>query len=384
MSNEIRHNGLASPKPNNYSFSDMSSSKDEINIFELFTIIFRSKFKIILVTLIFLISGLVVSYVLPQKWMSTSIIVPAGEEQLQVLDKITINLAVLDINLGITSNYLLSIFKQNFDSQDLREQYLINTDYFKKMMKDSPEDAMERRAVIENIVNNSIGSINPLQDKSESGNEYRYYKLSYSASTAVDARDLLQGYINFVKSTVNADVNLKIQRAVDLAKGMATDKYSLDLLRAKNSHEVKIERLKYASSIADVAGIKKPVYSSGSAISDDPDFPITMGADALNRKLEIEKSITDLATVNADLLNRKLYLDKLNALEIPKVDVVPFKYLQQPTEPTKRDAPKRGLIMVLFALAGLVGSVGFVLVGHFVRERERQEEEMLKLANTKE
>ncbi|EOG6954832.1 LPS O-antigen length regulator Wzz(fepE) [Yersinia ruckeri] len=384
MSNEIRHNGPASPKSNNYGFSDMSSSKDEIDIFELFTIIFRSKLKIILVTLIFLISGLVVSYILPQKWTSTSIIVPAGEEQLQVLDKITINLAVLDINLGITSNYLLSTFKQNFDSQDLREQYLINTDYFKQMMKDSPEDAIERRAVIENIVNNSIGSINPIKDKSGNDNEYRYYKLSYSASTAVDARDLLQGYINFVNSTVNADVNLKIQRAVDLAKGMATDKYSLDLLRAKNSHEVKIERLKYASSIADVAGIKKPVYSSGSQISDDPDFPITMGADALNRKLEIEKSITDLTTVNADLLNRKLYLDKLNALEIPKVDVVPFKYLQQPTEPTKRDAPKRGLIMVLFALAGLVGSVGFVLVGHFVSERERQEEEMLKLANTKE
>ncbi|MCW6567697.1 LPS O-antigen length regulator Wzz(fepE) [Yersinia ruckeri] len=384
MSNEIRHNGPVSPKPNNYGFSDMSSSKDEIDIFELFTIIFRSKLKIILVTLIFLIGGLAVSYILPQKWTSTTIIVPPSDEQLQVLDKITTNLAVLDIKVGITSDYLLSTFKQNFDSQDLREQYLINTDYFKKMMKDSPEDATERRKLIENIVNNNIGSINPLQDKSESGNEYRYYKLSYSASTAVDARDLLQGYINFVKSTVNADVNLKIQRAVDLAKGMATDKYSLDLLRAKNSHEVKIERLKYASSIADVAGIKKPVYSSGSAISDDPDFPITMGADALNRKLVIEKSITDLATVNADLLNRKLYLDKLNALEIPKVDVVPFKYLQQPTEPTKRDAPKRGLIMVLFALAGLVGSVGFVLVGHFVSERERQEEEMLKLANTKE
>ncbi|ENA1772972.1 LPS O-antigen length regulator Wzz(fepE) [Yersinia ruckeri] len=369
---------------NSYSIEQIATDKRDIDLMDIFNTLNQSRRTIFYVVTIFIISGFLVSYILPQKWTSTSIIVPAGEEQLQVLDKITINLAVLDINLGITSDYLLSTFKQNFDSQDLREQYLINTDYFKKMMKDSPEDAMERRAVIENIVNNSIGSINPIKDKSGNDNEYRYYKLSYSASTAVDARDLLQGYINFVNSTVNADVNLKIQRAVDLAKGMATDKYSLDLLRAKNSHEVKIERLKYASSIADVAGIKKPVYSSGSQISDDPDFPITMGADALNRKLEIEKSITDLATVNADLLNRKLYLDKLNALEIPKVDVVPFKYLQQPTEPTKRDAPKRGLIMVLFALAGLVGSVGFVLVGHFVSERERQEEEMLKLANTKE
>lgn len=105
-----------------------------------------------------------------------------------------------------------------------------------------------------------------------------------------------------------------------------------------------------------------------------------MGSDALNRKLEIEKSVIDLASINTELLNRKLYLDKLNRLEIPNVNIVPFKYLQQPTEPTKRDVPKRALIVILFALVGLMGSVGFVLVEHFVRERKR-EEEGLKLSN---
>ncbi|WP_016678379.1 GNVR domain-containing protein, partial [Yersinia pestis] len=182
---------------------------------------------------------------------------------------------------------------------------------------------------------------------------------------------------------VNADVFRKIQRAVDLAKGIGTDKYSMELLKARNNQKVKIERLRYASSIADAAGVKKPVYSNGSAISDDPDFPITMGSDALNRKLEIEKSVIDLASINTELLNRKLYLDKLNRLEIPNVNIVPFKYLQQPTEPTKRDVPKRALIVILFALVGLMGSVGFVLVEHFVRERKR-EEEGLKLSQTKE
>lgn len=42
----------------------------------------------------------------------------------------------------MSANYLLSTFKQNFDSQDLREQYLVNTNYFKRLMKNNPEDGL--------------------------------------------------------------------------------------------------------------------------------------------------------------------------------------------------------------------------------------------------
>nr|CAD62220.2 Chain length determinator [Yersinia similis] len=355
----------------------------EVDLFEIVSILARNKIKIMFVFFVFIMTGIITSYILPQKWTSTAIIALPGDEQVQVLDELVTNLTVLDIKVDVSANYLLSTFKQNFDSQDLREQYLVNTNYFKRLMKDNPEDGLDKRALIERIVNENISSVNPVKDKTEGDNEYRYYKLSYSASTPTDARDLLQGSINYINTIVNADVFRKIQRAVDLAKGIGTDKYSMELLKARNNQKVKIERLRYASSIADAAGVKKPVYSSGSAISDDPDFPITMGSDALNRKLEIEKSVTDLASINAELLNRKLYLDKLNRLEIPNVNIVPFKYLQQPTEPTKRDAPKRALIVILFALVGLMGSVGFVLVEHFVRGRKR-EEEGLKLSQTKE
>nr|AEP25479.1 O-antigen chain length determinant [Yersinia pseudotuberculosis] len=354
-----------------------------IGFFELFSILSRGKIRIIIVTLLFLTVGSIISYILPQKWTSTAIITLPGDEQIQVLDELITNLTVLDIKVDISANYLLSTFKQNFDSQDLREQYLVNTNYFKRLMKSNPEGGLDKRALIERIVNENIASVSPLKDKTERDDEYRYYKLSYSASTPTDARDLLQGSINYINTIVNADVFRKVQRAVDLAKGIGTDKYSMELLRARNNQKVKIERLRYASSIADAAGVKKPVYSSGSAISDDPDFPITMGSDALNRKLEIEKSVTDLASINAQLLNRKLYLDKLNRLEIPNVNIVPFKYLQQPTEPTKKDAPKRALIMILFALAGLISSIGFVLADHFVRERKREEDEF-KISKTKE
>ncbi|ENA3446245.1 LPS O-antigen length regulator [Yersinia enterocolitica] len=358
---------LDSPTPLNY-----RGNNSEIDLSELFIIIANSKIKIILVTLAFAIVGGGIAFIMPQQWTSTAIISTPGDVEVQVLDSVLTDLKVLDIEVAITPNYLLSTFRQNFYSRDLREQYLVNTDYFKLLMKGNTEDSLEKRVLIEGIINNGIFLIDPLQDKTESDSNYHYYKLSYSAPTSTDARDLLQGYINFIKKSVNADVNLKLQRSVELAKALAFNQYSLDLLRAQNNHKVKIERLKYASSIADAADIQKPVYSGGAAISDDPDFPITMGANALNRKLEIEKSITDLTVINANLLNRKLYLDKLDALVIPKIDIVPFKYLQRPSEPTKKDAPKRLLILMLFALAGFIGSSGLVIIDYIVGIRKEE------------
>ncbi|WP_038929670.1 Wzz/FepE/Etk N-terminal domain-containing protein, partial [Yersinia pestis] len=86
---------LDSPIPNNYDFSNVSSSRNEIDLFEIFSVVFKSKFKIILITLFFLISGLVVSYILPPKWTSTAIIALPGDEQVQVLDELITNLTVL-------------------------------------------------------------------------------------------------------------------------------------------------------------------------------------------------------------------------------------------------------------------------------------------------
>jgi LPS O-antigen subunit length determinant protein (WzzB/FepE family) len=253
----------------------------------------------------------------------------------------------------------------------MRAEYLVNTNYFKRLMEENPQNEARRRYLIEKIINQDINSVGSQQDKSE----YRYYKLSHRADTANDARDLLLGYVNYVKKIVDADITRKIKRTIDTAKSLSTEKYNLDLLRAKINQEVRIKRLKYAIDMANVAGIKKPIYGSGTVINDDPDFPMTIGSDTLNKKLEIEKSITDPTLIDSNLLNRKLYIENLNGLKIDDINIVPFKYLQQPTEPTIRDTSKRLLVLILFTLVGFVGSVSFVLIKHFMREWKQKNQD---------
>lgn len=362
-------------KSQHYDLSHLSPQRDEVDFFELITVILNSKFKIIIITLLFIVAGFTVAYMIPNQWTSTAIVIKPSDESIQVLDKITTDLAALDVIIDVDADYLLSTFKQNFDSRDMRAEYLVNTNYFKKLMAENPQDEVRRKYLIEKIINQDISSVSSQQDKNDDKSEYRYYKLSHKADTASDAHDLLLGYINYVKKIVDADITRKIKRTIDRAKNLSIEKYNLDLLRAKNEKEVKIERLKYAIDMANAAGIKKPIYGSGTMINDDPDFPITMGSDTLNKKLEIEKSITDPVLIDPDLLNRKLYIEKLNNLKVDDIDIVPFKYLQQPTEPTIKDVTKRLLILISFTLIGFVGSVTFVLIKHFRREWEQKNQE---------
>ncbi|CNH12934.1 LPS O-antigen length regulator Wzz(fepE) [Yersinia pekkanenii] len=371
MNDRTPKNDDVQVKNKNHDFSTLSVEKNEIDLFKLILIILKSKFKILFATFLFIVAGLFFAYNLPQQWTSTAIIVKPGDELSHVLDKITTDFSALNIDIGIDSDYFLSTFKQNFDSQDLRVKYLVNTNYFKKLMENHIDDEAYKNALIDNIVNNNISS---QTNKDGSGSEYRYYILSHSAATATDARELLQGYINYVNKVVDADVDLKIKRALEQAKNISTKGYNIDLLRANNMQAAKIERLKHSISMADAAGIKKPIYGNASIIIDDPDFPITLGSDALKQKLKIEESLTDLTLIDPDFLNRKLYIDKLNELKVPDIEVTPFKYLQQPTEPTKTDPSKRRLVLVLFTLIGFIGSVSFVLATHFLRESKQNEE----------
>lgn len=94
------------------------------------------------------------------------------------------------------------------------------------------------------------------------------------------------------------------------------------------------------------AGVKKPISSEGAQIKDDPDYSIAMGADALSSKLAITEAITDPTTVSTDLKNRLYNMKQLEKVKLDELQFVPFKYMLKPYEPTKKDAPKRALILV--------------------------------------
>lgn len=338
------------PKPN-----------DPLGFLDIFAIILRGKLTILAFIFIAALIAVAVSFILPQRWTSTAVLVPAEPVQLRNINKILTELSVLNIKTDITADSLLSEFMRNFDSRRLREEYLVNTNYFKRLASEKTDDAESRNQLINDILHGNIESHSSVQDKEANKKEYRYYELKYTAETAVDARDLLEGYIHYITREVNNELYQRLEYQIDDVRMKEKALYDLEVMQEEIKHNSRINRLQYALDIAKSAGIKRPSWSNGTTIQDDPDFSVTLGADGLARKLDIEKSLP-VGALNDKLQNRRLYLEKLGALNISPTADVPFKYMRAPYEPLVRDTPKRLLMVLLFSLVGLIAGCGYVLL----------------------
>lgn len=354
--------------PESNTSNSNKSQNGNIELKEVTSVIYRYKKSIIITVFLFILFSGIMDKLLPHKWSSTSVIVTPKELELQPLNNILSELNVLDIEHGITSSYLLSLFMNNFDSKEIRKDYLIHTGYFKKLTFDNKieSNSLKDRKVIEDIIDNNIISYSSSKDKLSEKKEYNYYQLKYTASTPENAHDLLQGYINYVKKITNDDLRRKIAQLVDIRKSIAVQAYDIELKKLNNKQEVIKERLKHSISIAKAAGIQKPLLANNSIINDDPDFSISLGADAMMRKLQIAESLTDVTSLSTDLLNRRIIIEKLENLNPNGIDIQPFEYFQKPKIPTMKEGPKLLFIILLAAFSGFILSSSFVLVRYYI------------------
>lgn len=115
------------------------------------------------------------------------------------------------------------------------------------------------------------------------------WTLSFTAPTREEAQKVLAGYIQYISDIVVKETLENIRNQLEIKTRYEQEKLAMDRVRLKNQLDANIQRLHYSLEIANAAGIKRPVYSNGQAVKDDPDFSISLGADGISRKLEIEK-----------------------------------------------------------------------------------------------
>ncbi|WP_455811377.1 LPS O-antigen length regulator Wzz(fepE) [Pseudomonas graminis] len=350
-----------------------SRHDDEIDLIGLLNIFIRRKFTILLFVCVALLAGLAASYFLSPRWTSRAILIPPEAAEMHGMKKVLTGLAVLDIETKITPDTLLSDFMRNFDSRSIREKYLINTAYFKHLTQSKKLTPLQRNQLINGILEGNITSRSSEQDKSKK--EYRYFEVAYSAKNGTIARDLLAGYIRFVIGVVQQELYQNLSWQLDMLRGKTQGQYQMDLKRAKSSQRIKIERLQYSLDIARAAGLFKPTLSQNGPVRineaepEDEDYSILLGVKGLERKLQIEQAMSDVARMNSKLQEQRLYIDQLNAMKIGEIDVQPFKFMTAPYQPVAKDSPRQMLILTISALMGLVIGSGYVLLNDRMRER---------------
>ncbi|CGN43789.1 LPS O-antigen length regulator [Salmonella enterica] len=358
----------------NQSFAGYSlppANSHEIDLFSLIEVLWQAKRRILATVFAFACVGLLLSFLLPQKWTSQAIVTPAESVQLQGLERTLTALRVLDMEVSVDRASVFNLFIKKFSSPSLLEEYLRSSPYVMDQLKGAQIDEQDlHRAIV--VLSEKMKAVDSNAGKKNETSLFTSWTLSFTAPTREEAQKVLAGYIQYISDIVVKETLENIRNQLEIKTRYEQEKLAMDRVRLKNQLDANIQRLHYSLEIANAAGIKRPVYSNGQAVKDDPDFSISLGADGISRKLEIEKGVTDVAEIDGDLRNRQYYVEQLAAMNVSDVKFTPFKYQLSPSLPVKKDGPGKAIIIILAALIGGMMACGGVLLRHAMVSRKME------------
>ncbi|MEY6143038.1 LPS O-antigen length regulator Wzz(fepE), partial [Salmonella enterica subsp. enterica serovar Corvallis] len=348
----------------NQSFAGCSlppANSHEIDLFSLIEVLWQAKRRILATVFAFACVGLLLSFLLPQKWTSQAIVTPAESVQWQGLERTLTALRVLDMEVSVDRGSVFNLFIKKFSSPSLLEEYLRSSPYVMDQLKGAQIDEQDlHRAIV--LLSEKMKAVDSNVGKKNETSLFTSWTLSFTAPTREEAQKVLAGYIQYISDIVVKETLENIRNQLEIKTRYEQEKLAMDRVRLKNQLDANIQRLHYSLEIANAAGIKRPVYSNGQAVKDDPDFSISLGADGISRKLEIEKGVTDVAEIDGDLRNRQYHVEQLAAMNVSDVKFTPFKYQLSPSLPVKKDGPGKAVIIILAALIGGMMACGGVLL----------------------
>ncbi|WP_267260591.1 LPS O-antigen length regulator Wzz(fepE) [Salmonella enterica] len=358
----------------NQSFAGYSlppANSHEIDLFSLIEVLWQAKRRILATVFAFACVGLLLSFLLPQKWTSQAIVTPAESVQWQGLERTLTALRVLDMEVSVDRGSVFNLFIKKFSSPSLLEEYLRSSPYVMDQLKGAQIDEQDlHRAIV--LLSEKMKAVDSNVGKKNETSLFTSWTLSFTAPTREEAQKVLAGYIQYISDIVVKETLENIRNQLEIKTRYEQEKLAMDRVRLKNQLDANIQRLHYSLEIANAVGIKRPVYSNGQAVKDDPDFSISLGADGISRKLEIEKGVTDVAEIDGDLRNRQYHVEQLAAMNVSDVKFTPFKYQLSPSLPVKKDGPGKAVIIILAALIGGMMACGGVLLRYAMVSRKME------------
>ncbi len=351
----------------------LDRQRTEIDLIALIEVLFKSRKMILSITALFIVMGLAVAFLLPQKWTSQAVVSVPETRQLIELQRMLVSLQVLDTDAAIDAASLENMFLKKFDSRALQEKFLRTSPWVQEQVKSAQGDAENLQRAI-TMVAQRIKMQSNDDPKSPTASPYSSWTLSFTAPKAQDAQRVLKEYINYAALAVQREVLENLRTTIELKVKSEESRLEIERNNLNNEHKIAIQRLNYSLQVANAAGIKKPVYSNGQAVKDDPDYSIALGADGLAQKLQIERSISDVTALNSAIQSREYRLAELKKLNLAEVDFLPFHYQMTPSLPVKSDGPGKALVVILIALAGLIIACATVLMRDMLAQRQAMAE----------
>lgn len=354
---------------------------DEIDLKELFLVMWQGKFTIISTTI--LIAALAIAYALSAKqvWTAEAIVTSPqlgsfSDYQTQVRDyqpifdiyqqdgTILVSKKLDDL---VNPGALFTAFMQNFDSRSNKKEFLEKDANFQKALlalKEKAGDDLSKRAEAQ-FYSTWYKKLSSAHIKGSNEDNFSYTIKGESSDSEASYRFLLD-YIKFVESKTKQALLSNLNSMVVSQQSELAHQQAIFSDQAKSRLNAEKERAEYALQIAEAAGISKPLQNLvGNEI-----FAINIGADALKAKVKVLHNLKNLSLIDPRLEQVTAKLQALAGMKVNKnIQFQSFQYIVSPETPISRTSPKRPLIAILGVLLGGMLGVAIVLIRHAFRKK---------------
>lgn len=365
-----------SPKlPNSFPASD------EIDLRELFKVLWGGKLLIIATTIVFAVVAVLYAMTSQEWWSSTAKIArPQAQDMAAYRQQVKQFQPVFDVyqddgtvlvsqelDALIDSEVLVNRFVDAFNSSNNKRKFLDSSEEFQQFKEKigselNDEELIKARRV---LYSEWFGKISAKAENPK--NEMTPYNISFQSTTSESSYLLLVNYIKTIKIKAHQDALNNLEAMVSAKKNELVQQKRILEAQAKNRLLVETDRARYALNIAKAAGVTSPIQTNGAREL----FGIDIGSKALSAKVEALKSVKNLSVIEPRLQQIDAKLQMLETLKVDRsIDFQTFRFLENVDQPITRDKPKRALIVILGTLLGGMLGVAIVLIGFAFRREQ--------------
>ena len=359
-------------------------SHDEIDLIELFRILWSKKWWIVISTIIFTTLAGVYAFTAKEQWTSKAEVVePQLVDLGDYLDLKKKYALIIENNKVDTNQLAIDLKKDLFNkfelvasSLDKRREFFENSKFYQDLS--IGKDESTKRRILSELINQNISVIRPDLKKDPDANDR---KIHFFAETAIDAQDTLKQFIDFVNA---AAYQQDLDNLLILLQQKINDLNLEQTILEKELQSEKIiqlANLNKALEIAKAAGIKD--YSKTFADNDTllagialSDTKIPLSESKLNDSTYLFMLGENYLRAQIDVVNQKdlIYppryyqiqeqLNQVNILmsKMKKTKAQTYSYQASPDYPIVKDYPRIIIILGISIVFGIFLGIALVLL----------------------
>lgn len=366
-------------------------NNNEIDLIELIRTLWNKKLWILLCACFFTVIAGIYAFTEKEQWTSKSVIIAPKMsnlgDYLSFRSEYASILDIKDFSQDRVKETVFNDFKMALFSRSLKEAFFSQSKWFNTYSAKNTNSEEAKQKLLSNLIDkNLIVTIpDPKKDLNPIG-----VSVSFAAETPKEAQDVLLDYIKFVNQWVIAENKKDFLANINLViSGLEIQKNKIER-DTETVRQIQLENLTTALDIAKSAGIKDYSKSLSGNVSvpevllgdakvpfsdsklSDGSYLFMLGEKYLQAQVDTLKNAPLVYPLNYYNIEKQANL--LNVLEkkVEKESAARgYYYLSEPDYPVNKDKPKKGLIIVIGFIIGLILSTFIILLSSLIQSTKK-------------